>query len=216
MSAASFFVLGNLVLYGVVRQQKRQPKSVLSNTSGGKIMAQVLKIGDKAPDFNLPGVDGKSYSLSDFKDKKAVVVVFSCNRSPYVHAYEDRLIALQREFKDKGVSFVTVNPNDDIKYPEDSFENMAERAKEKGYNFPYLRDKSQDVARAYGAARTPQIFVFDEERRLCYTGKIDDNWREANKVKEHYLRDALSAIAEGKEVRNPETSAIGCTIKWSM
>jgi peroxiredoxin len=178
-------------------------------------VAQELKLGEEAPDFNLPGVDGKNYSLSDFKDKKAVVVIFSCNHCPYVQAYEDRIIALQEEFKDRGVSFIAINSNDDRNYPEDSFENMVKRAKQKGFNFPYLRDKSQDVARSYGASHTPQIFVFDEGRRLCYTGKIDNNWREPNKVKERYLRDALLAIVEGRDVKNPETYAIGCTIKWA-
>lgn len=178
-------------------------------------MAQEIKTGDKAPDFNLPGVDGNNYSLSDFKDKKVLVVMFTCNHCPYVQAYEDRLIALQREFKDKGVSFVAINPNDDKGYPEDSFENMVKRAKEKGFNFPYLRDKFQNVARAYGASHTPHIFVFDEDRRLRYTGKVDDNWREPNKVKERYLRDVILALLDQKEIKNPDTYAIGCTIKWA-
>mgnify|MGYP005867413499 CR=1 FL=1 len=178
-------------------------------------MGQEMKIGDAAPDFNLPGVDGNNYSLSDFRDKKVLVVIFSCNHCPYVQAYEDRIIALQEEFKDKGVTFIAINSNDDKSYPEDSFENMIKRAKIKGYNLPYLRDESQDVARAYGATHTPHIFVFDEKRRLSYTGKIDDNWREPGKVKERYLRDAIVALLEGREVRNPETYAIGCTIKWT-
>lgn len=178
-------------------------------------MGQEIKIGDVAPDFSLPGVDGRNYSLSDFRDKKILVVIFSCNHCPYVQAYEDRIIALQEEFKDKGVSFIAINSNDDKNYPEDSFENMVKRAKMKGYNFPYLRDKSQDVARVYGATHTPHIFVFDEKRRLRYTGKIDDNWREPDKVKERYLRDAILDLLEGREVRNPETYAIGCTIKWA-
>jgi peroxiredoxin len=178
-------------------------------------MGQEIKIGDVAPDFSLPGVDGRNYSLSDFRDKKVLVVIFSCNHCPYVQAYEDRIIALQEEFKDKGVSFIAINSNDDKSYPEDSFENMVKRAKMKGYNFPYLRDKSQDVARVYGATHTPHIFVFDEKRRLRYTGKIDDNWREPDKVKERYLRDAILDLLEGREVRNPETYAIGCTIKWA-
>jgi peroxiredoxin len=179
-------------------------------------MGQGIKIGDKAPDFfNLLGVDGRIYSLSDFKDKKVLVVIFTCNHCPYVQAYESRIIALQEEFKDKGVIFIGINSNEDKNYPEDSFPNMVKRAKEKGYNFPYLRDESQDVARAYGATHTPHIFVFDEERRLRYTGKIDDNWREPHKVKERYLRDAILSLLEGKEIKNPETYAIGCTIKWA-
>ncbi len=178
-------------------------------------MAQEIKIGNMAPDFNLPGVDGKNYSLSDFKDKKVLVVMFTCNHCPYVQAYEDRLIALQTEFQDKGAGLVAINPNDDKNYPEDSFENMVTRAKEKGFNFPYLRDKSQNVARAYGASHTPHVFVFDESKRLRYTGKIDDNWREPNKVKERYLRDVIIALLDHKEIKNPDTYAIGCTIKWA-
>jgi len=178
-------------------------------------MAQEIKIGNMAPDFNLTGVDGKNYSLSDFKDKKVLVVMFTCNHCPYVQAYEDRLIALQTECQDKGVGLVAINPNDDKNYPEDSFENMITRAKEKRFNFPYLRDKSQNVARAYGASHTPHVFVFDESKRLRYTGKIDDNWRDPNKVKERYLRDVIIALLDQKEIKNPDTYAIGCTIKWA-
>jgi peroxiredoxin len=177
-------------------------------------MAQRIKIGDQAPDFYLPGVDGKNYSLADFNDKRVLIVMFTCNHCPYVQAYEDRFVALQNEFKEKGVTFIGINPNDDQNYPEDSFDNMVKRAKEKGYNFPYLRDKSQKAAHAYGATHTPHIFVFDEERRLRYTGKIDDNWREPDKVKERYLRDAILDLLQKTEIKNPETYAIGCTIKW--
>jgi peroxiredoxin len=178
-------------------------------------MGQELKIGDAAPDFNLPGVDGSEHSLADFKDKKGVVVIFSCNHCPYVQAYEDRIISLQEEFKEKGVIFIAINSNDDRNYPEDSFDNMVKRAKKRGFNFLYLRDQSQKIARAYGASHTPQIFVFDERRNLRYTGKIDDNWREPGKVRERYLRDAILALLEEKEIRNPERHAIGCTIKWA-
>ena len=178
-------------------------------------MSQELKIGDVAPDFDLAGVDGNEHSLADFKDKKVVVVIFSCNHCPYVQAYEDRIISLQEEFKGKEVIFIAINSNDDRNYPEDSFDNMVKRAKKKGFNFLYLRDQSQNIARAYGASHTPQIFVFDERRTLRYTGKIDDNWREPGKVRERYLRDAILALLEEKEIRNPETHAIGCTIKWA-
>jgi peroxiredoxin len=178
-------------------------------------MGQELKIGDIAPDFNLPGVDGNEYSLADFEDKKVMVVIFSCNHCPYVQAYEDRIISLQEEFKGKGVIFIAINSNDDKNYPEDSFDNMVKRAKQKGFNFPYLRDGSQNIAHAYGATHTPQIFVFDERRNLRYTGKIDDNWREPSKVRERYLRDAILDLLEGKDIKNPETHAIGCTIKWT-
>jgi peroxiredoxin len=173
-----------------------------------------LKIGDTAPDFNLLSVDEKYYNFNSFKDANALVIIFSCNHCPYVQAYEDRIIAIQRDFGDKGVQVAAINSNDDKKYPEDSFEEMKKRAKEKGFNFPYLRDESQETARAYGATHTPQIFLFDKERRLRYEGKIDDNWQNSAAVKQKYLWDALDEILEGKKVSVPETFSIGCTIKW--
>ena len=173
-----------------------------------------LKIGSRAPGFSLPAVDGKFYSLNSFIDKKILIVIFSCNHCPYVQAYEDRIIALQKEFEKYGVQIIAVNSNDDVKYPDDSFEEMKKRATDKKFNFPYLRDETQEVARAYGASHTPQIFLFDENRKLKYEGKIDDNWQQPNKVKSKYLRDAIEEVLGGKEVSVPETFSIGCTIKW--
>ncbi|MBI4424604.1 MAG: thioredoxin family protein [Elusimicrobia bacterium] len=167
-----------------------------------------------APDFSLPGVDGRTYSLASFKDAKALVVIFSCNHCPYVKAYEDRMIELQREFSSKGVRLAVINPNDASSHPEDSFEEMKRRAQSKGFNFPYLRDETQEVARAYGATHTPHLFVFGPDRRLSYTGKIDDNWQEPSQVKRRYLREALEDLLAGRPVREPQTHAIGCTIKW--
>lgn len=174
-----------------------------------------LKIGDKAPDFNLIGVDEKYYSLVSFKDKKLLCVIFSCNHCPYVKAYEDRIISIQKDFEND-LQIVAINSNDEVNYPEDSFEEMKKRDKEKGFNFPYLRDTDQSVAEAYGATHTPEVFLFDSERRLQYHGKIDDNWNYPNQVKEHYLRDAIKALLEGKEVEVKETYSIGCTIKWKV
>ncbi len=173
-----------------------------------------LLTGSKAFDFNLPGVDGNSHSLSEFKDKKAVIIIFSCNHCPYVQAYEDRIIQIQKDYESKGVQVIAINSNEDINHPDDSFENMVKRAKEKKFNFPYLRDGSQDVAKSYSATHTPHLFLFDEKRELCYTGKMDDNWQEPNKVKHTYLRDALDAILSGKKIPQAQTFAIGCTIKW--
>lgn len=173
-----------------------------------------LKIGMRAPGFSLPAVDGKFYSLSSFTDKKILIVIFSCNHCPYVQAYQQRIIDLQNEFAKDGVQIVAINSNDDTKYPEDSFEEMKKRAEEKKFNFPYLRDETQEVAKAYGATHTPQIFLFDENRKLRYEGKIDDNWKEPDKVKSKYLRDAILEVLSGKEVSVPETFSIGCTIKW--
>ena len=174
-----------------------------------------LKIGSKLPDFNLPATDGKNYSPSTFKESKVLVVMFTCNHCPYVKAYEGRFVLLQDYFKSKGVNFVAVNANDEENYPEDSFENMVKRAKEKNYNFPYLRDKTQEVAKVFGASFTPEIFVFDEKRIMQYHGRIDDNWQEPDKVIKHNLREAIESILENKPIDRANTQAIGCTVKWA-
>ena len=173
-----------------------------------------LKIDSSIPSFSLLGVDDKTYSLNDFSDKKILIVIFSCNHCPYVQAYEDRMIALQNEFEKDGVQIVAINSNDDVKYPDDSFDEMKKRAVVRGFNFPYLRDESQDIAKAFGATHTPQIFLFDTDRKLKYEGKIDDNWQEPDKVKSAYLKEAILEVLKGKEVSVPETFSIGCTIKW--
>jgi peroxiredoxin len=176
--------------------------------------ASTLKIGSAAPDFNLPAVDGNNYSLFSFKDSAALVVIFSCNHCPYVQAYEDRIIELQNEYKNKGVSVVAINSNDTANYPDDSFDHMVDRAKQKGFNFPYLRDEEQYAASAFGATHTPEIFLFNKERKLVYKGKIDDNWQQPEIVKNKYLKNAIDELLKGKEISVPETFSIGCTIKW--
>ncbi len=168
----------------------------------------------KAADFSLPGVDGKPHSLKDYADKKALIVIFSCNHCPYVQAYEDRIMDLQKDYGSKGVQIIAVNSNDAVKYPDDSFDAMKKRAKERNFNFPYLRDDSQDAARAYGATHTPHIFLFDEFRNLRYTGKIDNDWKEPKNVARRFLREALDAVLAGQTPSEQETYAIGCTIKW--
>lgn len=173
-----------------------------------------LNIGDKIIDFKLPGTDGKSYSLEDFKDKKAVVVIFTCNHCPYVLAWEDRMINIGNEFKDKNVGFMLICSNDAEKYPADSFEKMKERSEIKNYPFPYLHDENQKTASEYGAKRTPEIFLFDSVQRLVYHGAVDDNYEEPEKVKSHYLKDALFAVLSRESVSIQETPPIGCTIKW--
>lgn len=175
-----------------------------------------MKLGDKAPSFRLPGVDGSERSLDEIKGAKATIVVFSCNHCPYVVLNEDRLIAVARDYTAKGVGMAAINANDAANYPEDSFEAMKARAAEKKFPFPYLRDESQAVARAYGAERTPHLFVFDKDLRLAYTGAVDDDssYKTRKPVEKPYLRDALDDLAAGRAVRVPETHAIGCTIKW--
>ena len=179
------------------------------------MMEVSLHIGDPAPDFALPGVDGRTYDTHAFSDKLILVVIFSCNHCPYVQAYEDRLIALQRDYADRGVQLVAINSNDELAYPEDNLSNMTARAQAKGFNFPYLRDVSQHVAMAYGATHTPQLFVFNRARRLSYTGKIDDNWRDSHGVSRHFLRETLEALLQGELPAIATTHAIGCTIKWA-
>lgn len=174
-----------------------------------------LPLGEKAPDFSLPGVDGKTYSIRSFTDKPVLVVMFTCNHCPYVQAYEDRLFAIQTDYADHGVQLVAINANETRNYPEDDFPQMVQRAKTKGYNFPYLRDENQSVAEAYGAHYTPEIFVLDHERRLRYTGRIDDNWQNSQAVKSHDLRAAIEALLAGRAVPRPETHTVGCTIKWA-
>ena len=174
---------------------------------------QTLALGSPAPDFDLPGVDGRNYSLASFRDRPVLVVVFSCNHCPYVKLYEDRMVSIQRDYAGRGVQFVAINSNDDKAYPEDSFPEMVKRSKEKGFNFPYLRDESQKAVEAYGGVCTPHVFAFDGDRKLRYRGRIDDS-KEASKVTTHDLRNALDDLLGGRGVRVPDTKPFGCSIKW--
>jgi len=174
----------------------------------------MLELGASAPSFSLAGVDGKAHGLADYAQAKALCVIFSCNHCPYVQAYEGRIKDLQAEFGPKGLQIVAINSNDAAAYPEDSFDEMKKRAAAQGFNFPYLHDETQAVAKAYGAQRTPHIFLFNAERKLAYLGRIDDNYKDPAAVKNRELRDAIEDILAGKAVRLPETFAVGCTIKW--
>lgn len=176
-------------------------------------MMPTIPLGAHAPDFELPGVDGRLYSLGSFQDKSVIVVVFSCNHCPYVKAYEDRMVSIQRDYANKSVQLVAINSNDEKSYPEDGFEEMVKRARDKGFNFPYLRDESQEAVGAYGALCTPHVFVFDRERVLRYRGRIDDS-REPSKVSSPDLRNALDDLSNGAQVRVPDTRPFGCSIKW--
>lgn len=174
-----------------------------------------LSIGSPSPEFNnLPGTDGKKYSLKSFAGNKCLVVVFSCNHCPYVQAYEKRMITFQSEYAPKGVQLVAINSNETVNYPEDNFQEMVNRSQRQGFNFPYLRDDDQTVATAFGATHTPEFFLFDQQRMLRYHGKMDDNYQNPGAVKVPFLRNAVDAVLSGEEVKEKETYSIGCTIKW--
>lgn len=173
-----------------------------------------LKIGNKAIPFSLPGVDGQDYSLGDAMDGKGVIVVFSCNHCPYVRAYEDRMIKIQADYGPQGIPMLAINSNDSVKYPADSFDSMKARAQEKGFNFPYLHDETQEVARQYGAERTPEFFLFDSDGTLKYHGALDDNYDDPTAVKKSYLRDAIDALLTNQTPATMNTAPVGCTIKW--
>jgi len=173
-----------------------------------------LKTGARAPDFELPNVDGKHVALNDFAGAKALVVAFWCNHCPYVRAYEPRFVTWADEARKHGVGIVAINSNNERDYPEDSFDHMVLRAKEHGYNFPYLRDIDQSVATAYGAQCTPHFLVFDHGLRLAYQGRFDDNKDRPDLVKERYLPDAVDALLTGRAPPHEMTWAIGCSVKW--
>ncbi len=171
-------------------------------------------LAQTAPPFTLPGVDGRDHSLGDYGDSAALVLVQTCNHCPYAQAWEGRLIEVARDYADRGVSVVAINSNDAANHPEDSFPEMAKRAEAKGYTFDYLHDESQEIARTLGAERTPEVFLYDGDRKLVYHGAIDDN-RDENAVSQNYLRDALDAVLAGGEPAPADTAPVGCTVKWS-
>ncbi len=177
-------------------------------------MAFTLQLGQSAPDFSLPGTDNKIYTLADFKNSKLLVVVFSSNHCPYVIGCEDRINTFYADYIAKGVALVAINSNEIEGHPTDSFEHMVQRVKDKNFKFPYLRDDSQEVALSYGALRTPHFYVFDQDRRLRYTGRMDDNPRNPGKETTHELRDAVDALLANKKPPIELTNPIGCNVKW--
>jgi peroxiredoxin len=174
-------------------------------------------VGDLAPSFRLKNVDGKFVALDDYRTSKGLVVVFTCNHCPYSVKYEDRIIALAAETSRLGFPLIAINPNDPVKVPEDSYENMKVRAKEKGFTFPYIVDETQEVAKQYGAKRTPHVFVLLHNGgawQVAYVGAIDDNANDPDKVESRFVLDAVKSLASGAKPAVSQTKAIGCTIKW--
>jgi len=174
-----------------------------------------LRLGSKIIDFSLPGVDGKTYSLDDFRDKKVLCVIFMCNHCPYVVAVQQRINQIAKDYTGRSFALVGISSNDKETYPEDSFENMKIRAKEQGYVFPYLYDESQDIARGFDAVCTPDIFLYDESRILKYRGRIDDNWKDESAVNRKELRMAIDALLEGRGIDFEQVPSMGCSIKWA-
>ena len=177
-------------------------------------MAFTLALGATAPAFQLSGVDGRDHSLEDYQGSPLLVVMFTCNHCPFVIGSEGRMKALYQAYTRRGVAWVAINSNETTHHPDDSFEHMKERARAEKLPWPYLRDESQDVARAYGALRTPHFYVFDRQRRLRYTGRLDNSPRDATKAATHELADALDDLLAGREPRVPLTNPIGCNVKW--
>ncbi|HXU27626.1 MAG TPA: thioredoxin family protein [Bacteroidia bacterium] len=176
------------------------------------------KVGDKAADFKLKNVDNKMVAMADYKDAKGIILVFTCNHCPFAKKYESRIMDLDKKMKAKGFPVVAISPNDPTIEPEDSFENMQKRAKEKGYSFPYLMDETQNVAKEYGATKTPHVYLLEKQKDnsyvVKYIGAIDDNCDDASAVKEKYVENAIANILAGKPVTPDYTKAIGCGIKW--
>jgi peroxiredoxin len=178
--------------------------------------AKGYKVGDVATDFSLENIDGKMVSLSDYKDAKGFVVIFTCNTCPYSVAYEDRIIALDKKYKDKGYPVIAINPNDPAAKSGDSMADMKVRAKDKGFTFPYLFDKGQKIYPQYGASRTPHVYILEKKggkNVVQYIGAIDNNSRDASAVTEKYAEDAIDALLAGKTPEKTNTRAIGCSIK---
>ena len=177
-------------------------------------MSFTLQIGQHAPDFRLPATDGKTYALSDFADDEVLVVFFTCNHCPYVTGSDEWTRRTVEKFSSRGVRFVAINSNSRKTYAEDDFPHMVERMRENKFPWLYLHDETQDVARAYGALRTPHFYVFDRERRLVYTGRAVDQPRKAEKATKDELDQALEQHLAGKRIGIPVTNPIGCNVKW--
>jgi len=177
--------------------------------------AEALKLGEKAPDASvkMKSVDGKEVSIADVAGPKGTLVFFTCNHCPFVKAWETRIAEIGNMYSKKGVGVIAINSNDPADFAEDSYAEMQARAKQRGFEFPYVVDATSDVGRAFGATRTPEFFLFDATGKLVYHGALDDN-KDAKSVEKHYLQEALNALLDGKPIPVAETKAVGCSIKF--
>lgn len=213
-------LLGCLLAFAACKKESTSSNTTVSRdsvvTSAEEMSVTGYNIGDEATDFALKGIDDKFYSLKDFTNSKGFIVVFTCNHCPYAKAYEERIIALDKKYKELGYPVIAINPNDPISQPEDSFDLMKQRAKEKGFTFPYLFDEGQKIYPQYGATKTPHVFILQKENDkniVKYIGAIDNNHENANDVTEKYVESAVDALLASKDVITKETKAIGCAIK---
>jgi len=175
-----------------------------------------LALGKKAEmtGTRMKGTDGKEYSIKDVRGAKGTLVMFSCNTCPWVVAWEDRIASIGNSAKQKGLGYIVINSNSTDTSPKDGMDEMKKRAKKRNFQFPYVMDETSDVARAYGASKTPEVFLFDADLKLVYHGAIDDNAKNPDEVEEAYLEDAIDALLAGEEIAKKETKALGCTIKF--
>ena len=174
------------------------------------------KIGDSATDFKLKNIDDKMVSLSDYKEAKGFIVIFTCNTCPYAVSYEDRIVALDKKYASKGYPVIAIMPNNTELQPKDNMEAMKQRAKQKGFTFPYLMDEGQKISPQYGATKTPEVYLLQKTskgNKVKYIGAIDDNYQDAQAVKIKYVENAVDALLAGQPIKQTQTRAIGCTIK---
>lgn len=204
------FVVGlGLLSFTTINKDKNEPQKEVKSAKG-------YEVGDEATDFKLKNVDGKMVSLSDFKSAKGFIVVFTCNHCPYAKKYENRIIELDKKYKSQGYPVIAINPNDPSVQPEDGYKQMIERAKEKGFTFPYLVDEGQKIFPQYGATKTPHVFLLQKEKGkniVKYIGAIDNNYENPDDVSEYYVQDAVNALIKKEPIKMTKTVAIGCTVK---
>lgn len=178
------------------------------------VETDVIPLGTPCPDFDLPAVEGRRYTLQDFEKSDVLVVMFICNHCPYVQAIEDRILALAHSYEPSQVQFVAICANDAAGYPDDSFDNLKKRWQAKGYGFPYLHDEAQTVARTFRAVCTPDLYVYDRDRKLAYHGRLDDNWKEPSQVTKQDMKEAIDALLAGGKPAERQVPSMGCSIKW--
>ena len=207
-----------MIYYAVTASAAIVNKSVTNKIENIEITsAQTLKVGDQVANFSLKSTSGGNVSLTDFNSSKGVIVVFTSNHCPFAKAYEDRLIALNSKFSPQGIKLLAINSSDQNLHPDDSFDKMKERASTKGYNFSYLSDDNQVVAKSFGATREPQAFLLQKKGSafvVTYIGMIDDNPQDPQGVLKYYIDEAASSLLENKPVVTTLTKPVGCPIKW--